>query len=286
MALTCGRAEITVGLLDGPIDRQQASLERARFIDLAGSPARCNAEEGTACAHGTFVAGILAASRDYVAPGICPDCTFIVRPIFHDVEASRDGRLTATPADLATAIVDAVRAGTRVLNLSVATGQPTTRVERSLQEALGFAASHGVIVVAAAGNQGTVGTSVITRHPWVVPVVACDGAGRPMPQSNLAASVGQRGIAAPGTVTSLGLTGDPITLAGTSFAAPIVTGTIALLWSLYPATPAVALRNAVVNGSGAGRRSVVPPLLDVGIAHALIAARENSRERRRGVDDA
>jgi subtilisin family serine protease len=64
------------------------------------------------------------------------------------------------------AIVDYVNAGARVLNLSAALPQPFSKGARELEEALGCAAQRGAIVVAAAGNQGTVGGSAITRHPW------------------------------------------------------------------------------------------------------------------------
>ena len=46
--------------------------------------------------------------------------------------------------------------------------------ERALKFALDHAARHGVIIVAAAGNQGTVGGTIITSHPWVIAVAACD----------------------------------------------------------------------------------------------------------------
>jgi hypothetical protein len=59
--------------------------------------------------------------------------------------------------------------------------------------------------VAAAGNQGTLGSTAITRHLWVIPVVAYDLQGRPMDQSNLGSSIGRRGLGAPGDrITSLG----------------------------------------------------------------------------------
>jgi hypothetical protein len=50
--------------------------------------------------------------------------------------------------------------------------------------------NRGVLFVAAAGNQGALGSSVITRHPWLIPVVACDRSGRVMAVSNLGASIG------------------------------------------------------------------------------------------------
>ena len=92
-----------------------------------------------------------------------------------------------------------------------------------------------MIVVAAAGNQGALGSSAITRHPWVIPVVACDDRGRPTNESNLGGSIGRRGLSALGAgVTSLAAEGEPLTLGGTSVAAPFVTGAIALLWSDFP----------------------------------------------------
>ncbi|MBV8111318.1 MAG: hypothetical protein JO012_16295, partial [Hyphomicrobiales bacterium] len=50
----------------------------------------------------------------------------------------------------------------------------TTHGERELGLALDMAARCGVIVVAAVGNQRIVGSSTLTRHPWVIPVAACD----------------------------------------------------------------------------------------------------------------
>ena len=90
-------------------------------------------------------------------------------------------------------------------------------------------------MVAAAGNQGTVGSSAITRHPWVIAVIGCDLEGRPTTESNLGSSIGRGGLAAPGqNITSLGTNGKPQTSGGTSVAAPFVTGAIALLWSEFP----------------------------------------------------
>ena len=87
---------------------------------------------------------------------------------------------SATQGELAEAIGDCIDAGARVVNLSLALAQPSSRGERALEEALTRAVKRGVIVVAAAGNQSALGSSAITRHPWVIPVAACDGRGRPM----------------------------------------------------------------------------------------------------------
>jgi subtilisin family serine protease len=129
-------------------------------------------------------------------------------------------------------------------------------------------------VVAAAGNQGVVGSSSITRHPWVIPVAACNREGRPLNQSNLGNSIGRHGVLGPGdNVTSLGSAGEPLTLGGTSVAAPSVTGTLALLWSEFPRAPACDLLLAVRGARGPRRMALVPPLLDAWSAHEFMVSR-------------
>ena len=102
------------------------------------------------------------------------------------------------PEELAQAILDCIDAGARVLNVSAAIAQPTIKSEHALEAALHHAARRGVIVIAAAGNQGTLGSTAITGHPWVIPVVGYDLQGRPMNHSNLGSSIGRRGLGAPG----------------------------------------------------------------------------------------
>ena len=123
---------------------------------------------------------------------------------------------SATPQELAAAIIECIDAGARVINLSLALAQPSTKGEQALEQALNQAVRRSVMVVAAAGNQGALGSSSITRHPWVIPVVACDLRGRPMNESNLGRSIGRQGLTAPGdAITSLSAEGRPLTLGGT-----------------------------------------------------------------------
>ena len=88
--------------------------------------------------------------------------------IFLEATGRDDLVPSASPQDLAEAIVDTVDAGARIINLSSAIAQPSTKDENKLEQALNYAAHHGAITVAAAGNQGVVGSSAITRHPWVI----------------------------------------------------------------------------------------------------------------------
>jgi subtilisin family serine protease len=264
MELSRGSPEIVIGLMDGPVVANHPDLATESVREIAGEPHAGCAQSSAACIHGTFTAGILSAKRGSSAPAICPGCTLLVRPIFKERAAENGVMPSASPEELAGAIVECIGAGACVLNLSAAFAQPSSRGARELEEALDYAARLGVIVVAAAGNQGTLVSSAITRHPWVIPVAACDLRGRPVRQTNLGSSVGRRGLLAPGEgVTSLGAEGAPLSLGGTSVAAPFVTGSIALLWAVFQEASAAEVKNAVaMSAYGRRRTSVVPPLLD------------------------
>jgi subtilisin family serine protease len=178
---------------------------------------------------------------------------------------------SAAPEELAEAIVVCIREGARVLNISAALTQPSSQGERSLQLALDYAAVKRTIVVAASGNQGSVGSTALTRHPWVIPVAACDLRGWPLSQSNLGSSIGRRGLLAPGEdIISLGALGTPMPIGGTSAAAPFVTGAVALLWSEFPGASAVQVKFAVTQAS-IPRKTITPPLLNAWQAYQTIS---------------
>jgi subtilisin family serine protease len=264
---TSGSAGVRVGLVDGPVATGHPDLAGARITAVEdGAGAACMRVGSDACEHGTFVAGILVSRRGSGAPAICPGCTLLVRPVFREATDARELQ-AASAGELAQAIVDCVDRGASLVNVSAATAMPSTRGERSLHDALDHAAANGSLVIAAAGNQGTLGSSVITRHPWVIPVVAYNRRGLPLRDSNLGGSIGRRGVGGPGeAIESLGADGTPRTGGGTSSATAFVTGAIALLWSLFPRAGAEQLRRAATNGP---RRSVAPPLLD---AEAVLGA--------------
>jgi|SRR5271166_869073 len=273
MALSAGSPGISVAMIDGPLvlDHPDLATENIRVLGGRGHAA-CANPVGIACRHGTYVAGVLHARRDGPVQGICPGCTLLVRPIFSDAAAvaSSDGVPNATISELSGALHDVIEAGARIVNLSVGLAEPFGRAEPAMDAALDLAIRRDVIIIAAAGNQGTVGGSAITRHPWVVPVVACDRSGHVLSQSNLGASIGRNGVMAPGhDILSLSASGGQSTFSGTSAAVPFVTGAMALLWSAFPAASASQLRLAATGG-WTRRRSVTPPLLDAWTAYQAL----------------
>jgi subtilisin family serine protease len=280
MARTSGLPDVSIGLIDGPVAADHPDLASERIHYLGGQQSgACAADDSVACQHATFIAGILCARRSSFAPAICPDCTLIVRPIFAETISGHDRIPGAKPLALAAAIVDCIDHGARIINLSLGLAQPAAMGERALDRAIDYAMRRGVIVVAAAGNQGMVGGSAITRASWLVPVVACDLLGHPISESNIGRSIGMQGLRAPGEgVVSLGSAGPPLTLRGTSVAVPFVTGAIALLWSVFPSATAAEIRFALTQTSAGARASIVPPLLDAEKAYQLLlAARANRR---------
>jgi subtilisin family serine protease len=276
MALTEGRTEVVIGLLDGPVALDHPDLSTAKMRAIPGIQPTCGEPGSPSCQHGTFVAGILSARRGSQAPAIAPDCTLVVRPVFSETSA---GVPTATAEELADAIADCVDAGANVLNVSAALVAAPIAAERALDDALGHAVRRGAIVVAAAGNQGAMAGSVITRHPWVIPVAAYSGAGRPLAQSNMAGSIGRRGLGAPGEgVASLVPGGASVAAAGTSIAAPFVTAAAALLWSVAPWATADEVKGALLGSSATRRRrTIAPPLLDAWGAYEVLASSQLGR---------
>src|SRR5689334_4251903 len=101
MGLTVGRGEIAIGLLDGPVAVDHPDLQDATIRSIPGKlPTGCTAPDDVACAHGTFVAGILSAKRGSAAPAICPGCTLLVRPIFESAVSKSASVPTAPPQEL------------------------------------------------------------------------------------------------------------------------------------------------------------------------------------------
>jgi subtilisin family serine protease len=266
MERSSGR-DIVVGLIDGPVALDHPDLADADIHAMSGKDA-CSLAQSLSCAHGTLAAGVLVARRDSRAPAICPGCTLLVRAIFPESEECR--LPTASAEELARAITECVNAGARVLNISAVLAQPSAHGEAALRDALDYAVYRGVMIVAAAGNQARVGSSIITRHAHVIPVAACDRRGLPLDESNLGGSIARHGVSAPGDgVESLGTKDRLQPFTGTSAAAPFVTGAIVLLWSLFPRAKPAQLKRAVTGADGGDwRRSIVPPLLNGDAAYA------------------
>ena len=281
MEVTTGSSEVGIGLIDGPVDTDHPDLAAQTVTSIGPSHVdSCRQVNRAACAHGSYVAGILIARRGSEAPAIGPDCALLVRPIFLEPMTNLDD-LRADPGELALALADCADAGVRVVNVSAALTRPSMQDDRALTEALDHAARRGVIVVVAAGNQGTLGSTAITRHPWVIPVVSYDEHGRPHSHSNLGRSIGRSGLGAPGVgISSLGAGRTPLTCSGTSAAAPFVTGAVALLCSEFPDASGPDIKSGLLAMRAEQRTTVVPPLMDAWGSYQFLQATRPERRSR------
>src|SRR5919106_2310814 len=193
MAISSGAPEVVIGLIDGPIDFTHSAFQDANITTVKHSQyAACKSAGSIACMHGTFIAGMLCAKRGLSAPAICPDCRLLLYPIFseekEDLDTNRNASLlvpSTTPKKLSNAIIETVDAGAKIINISAGLSTSSLVAYRELEEAYDYAMRNGVVVVAAAGNQGNIGSYLsVLSHKWVIPVAACDEHGRLDPMSN------------------------------------------------------------------------------------------------------
>ena len=174
------------------------------------------------------------------------------------------------PEELSKAIVQTIDAGAKIVNLSLGLSSSSLTTDQRLKEAYDYALRKGAILVAAAGNQGNIGHTTMLDHNWLIPVSACDFQGRIDPMSNFGRSISKRGLMAPGVnITSTAPDGKYTQMSGTSAAAPFVTGTIALLWSIFPEAPAHNITRSLISNK-IYNRTIIPPILNAYDAYKLL----------------
>jgi subtilisin family serine protease len=277
MSISKGIPQVGIGIIDGPVDLSHPALKNSRIRTIRESQlAACKSADSIACIHGTFIAGILCAQRGSTAPAIVPDCEIILRPIFTGGSLdSRNNNIivpASTPEELSTAIIETVDAGAKVINLSLGLSASSLTVYQELQDAYHYACRRGVIIVVAAGNQGKLGYAPLVHNLWVLPVVACDNSGNLSPESNFGASIGSRGLMAPGVnITSTWPKGKYNQMSGSSVAAPFVTGAVALLWSIFPNAASTEIIYCIMNTLHR-RRTIIPPIVNAEVAFRLMSS--------------
>lgn len=132
-------------------------------------------------------------------------------------------------AAIVEALAYAVAQGARVINMSFGAWWPS----QALDDAVAYAAQHGAVLVAAAGNDGWNWPSYPAASPSVISVAASDDTGRWAWFSNYGETVD---LLAPGlAVTTTAAGGGATTVNGTSFAAPFVAGAAARILAAEPA---------------------------------------------------
>jgi subtilisin family serine protease len=203
--------------------------------------------------HGTHVAGIIAAVPQDSA-GVQGVATGVK---LMSVRTVPDG--DERDKDVANAIRYAVDNGARVINMSF--GKAYSPFKSAVDDAVRYADAHGVLMIAAAGNDGA---SLDTAANFPTPYYS--GGGKAANWIQVGASSWRGGdtvavsfsnyshdrvdVFAPGEdILSTVPGGGYERLSGTSMAAPVVTGLAALIMSYYPDLSAAQVKQVILDSA-------------------------------------
>lgn len=217
---TTGRPDVIVAVVDDGFDLAHPELKGrvvSPFNAVTGTPGNVSVE-----IHGTHVAGLIAGGMDNGSGGVGVAPNTSIMPI--DVFEGDYGYIT----DVAAGIIHAVDKGADIINLSLVAYSDT----KLLKEAVQYAYSKDVIMVAAAGNDNIGSPYYPASYKEVLSVSATDAADRRSGFSNFGKTID---IAAPGTGVYSILPGNSFGgMDGTSMSAPIVSGAAALVKAQEP----------------------------------------------------
>jgi cyanobactin maturation PatA/PatG family protease len=212
-----------MAILDAPVDRANPCLESAKLEQ------RWLGHHGHCSPHGTEVASVIFAGHNTSVLGVAPRCRGVSIPIY---DCEPDLSPSTNQHQLAIAIREALAAGAHVINVSAGQLVSAATAEPELSEAVRACADAGVLIVAAAGNDGCDCLHVPAALPCVLAVGATRWDGSPLPGSNWGSIYGKQGILAPGeNIPVAGTHGGAQFRTGTSYATAIVSGVVALLLS-------------------------------------------------------
>jgi len=227
---TRGVQDVCIAVLDGPVDLTHpcfAGSDLTRLETLVTEEA-C---KGAAGQHGTHVASVIFGQPGSPVEGIAPACRGLIAPVF---TSAADGALApCSQIDLARAITASVERGAQIINISGGELADPQAADHRLINAVRLCAEQGVLIVAAAGNDGCRCLHVPAALPSVLAVGAMSADGALLGFSNWGDTYHRQGILAPGERIPGAVPGGGTALrSGTSYATPIVTGVAALLLSL------------------------------------------------------
>ena len=189
--------------------------------------------------HGTHVAGIAGAlpNNGIGIAGVAWECPLMA------IRAglSLGGSSRMQDDDSASAIVYAADNGASIVNMSWG----SERRSFVIQDAIDYAYSHGVVLVAAAGNSQKPEAIFPAAYRKVIAVASTEQNQQRFYQSNFGASID---IGAPGNVIlSTQINNQYRRLTGTSMASPHVAGVAALLLAKRPTLTHEEIRNILIN---------------------------------------
>lgn len=257
----------TIAVLDTGIDGSHPEISgklvgTSRIFPPSGGAGSDNQPPTAACNHATRASGVAAAAADNSAgvAGMSWGAGLLSLKVFADSDCYDDcsdeaGYPSCSTSEnaIAAAINDAIplhntpAAGKIIINMSL--GSPGS-CSAPLQTAVNSAVSAGLLLVAAAGNDGIGYIDSPANCTGVIAVGATDLQDNLASFSNSDTLMLTKGLAAPGVdlyTTDIG--SGYASATGTSFSAPLTAGLAALIWSAKPDFTAARVFDTLKNSA-------------------------------------
>ena len=231
---------VTIALIDGPVDTNAPELSGATIVDKS----RCTIEDSAEnVRHATEMATILVSPYT----GVAPDATLYSYQISNDDSISA-GTCKADGKKLDsfdTLINQAVEDGAQIISISQGTGHLGDDAKWAIANAI----THGVIIVASAGNTSHEENNThLGKYSGVVGVSAINTDGTFASYSSWGNGVVTAAIGGPFNTRDTN-TNQPATAHGTSISTALVAGMLALARQKWPeATTNQILQSLVHTG--------------------------------------
>ncbi|MCO8274506.1 type VII secretion-associated serine protease mycosin [Actinoplanes sp. TRM 88003] len=232
-------AGVTVAVIDSGVDADHPDLQGQVLpgLDLVDDKGDGDTD---LVGHGTTVSGIIAGRSDDTSGvvGIAPKAKVLPVRVLDEDNRYNDALIVAQ------GVRWAVDHGAKVINLSLGGNGSSA----ALAAALDYAFAKDVVVVACTGNASASSTSGVwypAREPGVLAVAGMERDGTTLWSGSITGK--ETVVTAPATqLVGANKGGDYWKVQGTSFAAPMVSATAALIRSRWPDMPAGEVINRII----------------------------------------
>lgn len=265
---------VTVGVIDTGVDGSIPDLAGAIVggTDVSGVGVENGQKplgDGDSANHGTWVASLLAGRGTGDGNGVlgaAPEASLLTA----SVALGKSIGPVNSDDQIAHAIRWAVDNGASVINISLT--RNTLDWPPSWDDAFQYAFSHDVVVVAAAGNRGS-GTTEVGAPATIPGVLTVAGVDRAGQASFDASSQGITiGVSAPSEqLVGANPGGGYVQWAGTSGAAPLVSGAVALVRAAHPELKAPDVINRIIRTARPVGAVTPSPIYGFGLLDAAAA---------------
>lgn len=267
-------AGVKVAVIDTGVDGTVPDLAGAvtAGTDVSGVGAASGEKplgDAESANHGTWVASLLAGRGTGAGNGVlgaAPEANILAV----SVALGKAMGPVGSDEQIAQGIRWAVDNGASVINMSLT--RNTLDWPTSWDEAFQYAFAHDVVIVAAAGNRGS-GTSEVGAPATIPGVLTVAGVDRAGTASFDASAQGITiGVSAPSEqLVGANPGGGYVQWAGTSGAAPLVSGAVALVRAAHPELKAPDVIERIIRTAKPAGGSVPSPIYGYGLLNAAAA---------------